>query len=207
MSFVSLVFGLGGSQTLIGALTLDATLSEETELTSQITRYAVEDGDAPVTDHIVRDVENLTLSGVITSAGVTFFSAGGRSKLIAAKEVLRQIHEERIPITITTGSDIYENMGMGNARIGRSGTLERITVDCEFQKIRKVSLRTADIPPAKVAPKAKGKSGATGSKAGKVGESSTQVAPADGINQSTLDKMINGKRTSSPAPASGGIST
>lgn len=205
MSFISLIFGLGGTQTTIGALTLDALLNEETELQGIVTRYAVEDGGEPVTDHIVRDVERLSLSGVVTSAGVTFFGAGGRSKLIAAKEALRLIHEERIPITITTGLDVYEDMGMLNARIGRSGPTEKITLDCEFQKVRKVTTRTADIPPAKVAPKAKGKAGATESKAGKVNSSSGSVAPSDGVDQSTLDRMINGKKAASQSTASPGV--
>lgn len=207
MSFISLIFGLGNAQTTIGALSLDALLIEDVELNGQVTRYAVEDGP-PVTDHIVQDVEKLSLSGVVTSAGVLTFGAGGRSKLMAAKEALRLIHELRLPITITTGLDVYTDMGMVNAKIGRSGPTERLTIDCEFQKIRKVVMRQADIPPEKVAPKAKGKAGATATKGGKVGNSSaSSVTPAEGMKQSQLDKLINGKKAAAPAASPGTIMT
>src|SRR5690606_30310304 len=155
MSFMSLIFGLGGSQTMIGALPLDALLNEETVLPSFVSKYAVEDGDEPVTDHITRDAETLSLSGKVTSVDMTFFGGMGRSKLISAKEALRQVHGQRIPITIVTGMEVYESMGMVSARIGRAGPMEQLTIDCEFQKIRKVTTRTADVPPEKVAPKAK----------------------------------------------------
>lgn len=205
MSFVSLVFGLGGAQTRIGALTLDALLVEDTELSAAVTRFAVEDGDEPVTDHIVQDAERLSLSGVVTSAGVTLFGAGGRSKLIAAKEALRLIHAGRLPITISTGMDVYENMGMSHAKLGRAGTTERMTVDCEFYKIRKAMTRTADVPPERVAPKAKGKAGPTAAKAGKANPNGAQKAPADAIDQSTLDALVNGKKAAPPPTASPGV--
>lgn len=192
MSFISLVFGLGGPQTTIGALPLDALLSESTELPSNISAYAVEDGP-PTTDHITQDAERLSLSGVVTAASVLMFGAGGRSKLIAAKDALRQIHEQRLPLTIVTGMDMYENMGMSNAKIGRTNKSDQLTIDCEFQKIRKASVRKADIPPEKVAQAegapagsgAKGKAGQTAAKGGKVSTSSP--------NQSTLHESQHGK--------------
>lgn len=191
MSFLSLVFGLGGAQTSIGALQLDALLTESTELNSNISEYPVEEGP-PITDHITQNSERLALSGVVTGAGVLMFGAGGRSKLMAAKEALRLIHEGRIPITVITGMDIYENFGMSNARIGRSNQGDKLTIECEFQKIRKVTAKQADIPPEKVAEStdaqgnpqgkgagAKGKAGATGAKGGKASTASQQQAPSD----------------------------
>lgn len=174
MSYISLVFGLGGPQSLIGALPLDALLSEETRLSSNITSYPVEDGP-PVTDHISQDAERLSLSGMVTAASITMFGAGGRSKLMAAKEALRLIHDQRLPITIVTGIDMYENFGMGDATIGRTNKGDFLTIDCEFRKIRKVTLKEADIPPEQVAQAegapagsgAKGKAGQTGAKGGK----------------------------------------
>lgn len=193
MALLSLVFNLGGPQTFIGALQLDALLNETTDLPSNITEYPVEDGP-PVTDHITQSAERLSLSGVVTGAGVTLFGAGGRSKMIAAKEALRTIQEQRLPITIVTGMDVYQSFGMGNATISRTNEGEKLTIDCEFRKIRKVSLREADIPPEKVSATeggpsgsgAQGKAGQTGAKGGKVGGSGsaedTPVPPSWGAS-------------------------
>jgi len=176
MSFVALVFGKGFAQTTIGAITLDALLSETTELSSTATEYAVEDGP-PVTDHIVQESEVLQLSGTISAADLTLFGAGGRSKLIAAKDALRRIHAERLPITVTTGIDVYVDMAMESCTISRTNTGgEAFEVSCSLKKIRKVVLRTAEIPPEKVAPRAKGKAGQTKANGGKVDAESAGAA-------------------------------
>jgi len=168
MSFVSLVFGQGFAQSSIGAITLDALLGETTELNSRATEYVVEDGP-PVTDHIVQDSERLQLTGWITAADLTLFGAGGRTKLVSAKSAMRRIHAERLPVTVTTGLDVYTDMAMESCKIDRSNEGEYFSVTCGFRKIRKVSLRTADIPPAKVSGSAKGKAGKTKTNAGKAG--------------------------------------
>lgn len=204
MSFLSLVFGLGGAQTSIGALQLDALLTESTELNSNITEYAVEDGP-PVTDHITQSAERLALSGVVTGAGVLMFGAGGRSKMMAAKEALRLIHEQRLPLTIVTGMDVYENFGMSNARIGRSNQGDKLTIECEFQKIRKATVKQADIPPEKVAgAKGRGAKGKAGQTAAKGGKASTNSASQ--VDQSGLHESIRGK-IKPPINTSGTIST
>lgn len=199
MSLISLVFGID-QRSRIGALTLDALLTEDTELNAHVTEFPVEEG-APISDHIADAGERLALSGTVSGAGISLFSAGGRSKLMAAKEAIRLIHEQRLPVTIVTGMDVYTDMGMVNVRISRSSNLEALTVDCEFRKIRKVQIREADIPPSKVAGTdsstgAKGKAGTTEAKAGKVStESQDQVSPEDGMKESTLYGLIRGKGT------------
>ena len=173
MAFVSLLFGLAGNQTMVGSVPLDALLTEDTELSANASQYAVEDGTV-ISDHITQEPERLSLAGVVTAASIFTFGAGGRSKLIAAKDALRQIHERRVPITIITGSDVYMHFAMVNARISRSNEGEQLSLSCGFQKINMAQLREADIPPAKVAPSAKGKAGQTAAKGGKV---SDQTAP------------------------------
>lgn len=207
MSFISLLFGLGATQTQIGALSLDALLNEETTLSGSVTRYPVETGSDPISDHISSDGETLSLSGTVTAAGVTMFGGGGRSKLISAKEVIRQINEQRIPITIVTGMEVYTLMGMENATVGRSGSLEKISIDCSFRKIVMVETRTVEVPPKKAAKSVKGKAGATGSKAGKVSPpSDDKTAPS--MPQSTLRGLIRGKQGSVTPPAvAGGMET
>ncbi|CUJ29297.1 phage baseplate protein [Achromobacter ruhlandii] len=178
MSFVSLVFGWNGGSS-IGVVPLDALLSESTSLESQATSYPVEDGP-PVTDHVVQESERLQLDGWVTAAEVSLLggrlagraggggAGAGRSKLISAKAALRQIHADRLPITVTTGLDVYTDFVMERCEIGRAADGgERFSITAEFKKIRKVTLRQADIPPAKTSGSATGKAGATKTNAGK----------------------------------------
>lgn len=189
---------------MIGSVPLDALLLEDTELSANASRYPVEDGTV-ISDHITREPERLAVSGVVTAAGIILFGAGGRSKLIAAKEALRQIHEQRLPVTVVTGMDVYADYAMTNAKISRTNEGEKISLDCEFQKIDKVQLKRADIPPQKVAgTKGQGTKGKAGQTAAKGGKASDANAPP--VNQSTLDEMFSGKITRSAA-SRGTIST
>lgn len=188
MSFITLAFGLGAQQTQVGYLLLDALISEDTSLSGQVSRYPVENGSGFISDHIMNESEMLGIVGSVTSAGTTLLSGRGRSKLISAKDALRRMREERVPITIITGMDIYENMGIENIRISRSGPLERIEISMELRKLILVSLRSADVPPEKAAPSAKGKAGKTETK---VGKNPGNEAPP--IDQSTADILIFGK--------------
>lgn len=182
---------------MLGSIPLDALLIEDTELSANISQYPVEDGTV-ISDHITREPERLALSGVVTAAGIIMFGAGGRSKLIAAKEALRQIHKERIPVTIVTGMDVYADYAMSNAKISRTNEGEKITLDCEFQKIEKSQLKQADIPPEKVSgEKGQGANGKAGQTAAKGGKADSSNAPQ--ANQSTLDEMFSGKIDATPS--------
>lgn len=182
MNFVSMIFGWNGGSS-IGALPLDALVGEKTALNSRATSYAVEDGP-PVTDHVIQESEQLTLDGWVTAADISLLgglnargavgglggssTGAGRSKLIGAKDALRKIHADRLPITITTGLDVYEDFVMESCSIGRSnGGGDRFELSATFRRIRKVTLRQADIPPEKTSGSATGKAGATKQNAGK----------------------------------------
>ncbi|MFF7055271.1 phage baseplate protein [Achromobacter spanius] len=173
MNFVSMIFGWNGGSS-IGTLPLDALVNEKTTLTSRVTSFAVEDGP-PVTDHVVADSEQLTLDGWVTAADISLLGGlrgaalgAGRSKLIGAKDALRKIHADRLPITITTGLDVYADFVMESCSIGRSnGAGDRFELSASFKRIRKVTLRQADIPPEKTSGSATGKAGSTKANAGK----------------------------------------
>lgn len=180
MSFVSMIFGWGGGST-IGVIPLDALISESTSLESQATSYAVEEGP-PVTDHIAQDSERLKLDGWVTAAEATLmgglgrslvgaapaWGGSGRQKLISAKAALRKIHADRLPITITTGLDVYADFAMVRCDIDRTNDGgDRFSISAEFRKIRKVALRQADIPPEKTSGTATGKAGGTKTNGGK----------------------------------------
>jgi len=173
MNFVSMIFGWNGGSS-IGTLPLDALVNEKTTLTSRVTSFAVEDGP-PVTDHVVADSEQLTLDGWVTAADISLLGGlrgaalgAGRSKLIGAKDALRKIHADRLPITITTGLDVYADFVMESCSIGRSnGAGDRFELSASFKRIRKVTLRQTDIPPEKTSGSATGKAGSTKANAGK----------------------------------------
>lgn len=175
MAAVGMTFQTGVPST-IGTLELDALISEATDLNAKATEYAVED-DSPISDHIIVESERLKLSGWITPSSVMQMTADGRPKLLEAKASLRKIMKDRAEVTVTTGMDTYTAMVMESCNIGRSNEGDHMTVDCEFVKIRKATLRTADIPPDKVAPAAKGKAGATNTKAGKANPDNGPTGP------------------------------
>lgn len=169
MALIDLVFRLKDApQTMIGALQLDALISEQTSLSNGVTQYAVEEG-APVSDHISSEAEKLTIEGVVTGASVSLFGVHGRSKMIEAKEALRVINEQRQPITVVTGLDVYPNFAMENCDISRSADDgEKLHISISLTKIRKAKTREADIPPGKVRQNAAGKAGETRKPAGRV---------------------------------------
>ena len=168
MSIVNLLFSaLAGKRTTIGVLELDALLTENTSLSSQITEYPIEDGTV-ISDHITRESERLSLSGVITGTGTLFNVGLGKYKLIAAKETLRELHAKRELVTIVTGLDVYEDFAIESLDIERnSDDGERLNISAEFRKIQKVTLRKEEVPPDNAAPNAKGKAGQTKAKTGK----------------------------------------
>ncbi|OAM31676.1 hypothetical protein A7P96_05165 [Eikenella sp. NML03-A-027] len=169
MALIDMVFRLTDTpQTMIGAVRLDALISEQTSLANGVTQYAVEEG-APVSDHISTEAEKLTIEGVVTGASVSLFGASGRSKMIEAKEALRVINEQRQPLTIVTGLDVYPEFAMESCDISRSvDDGEQLHISISLTKIRKAKTKEADIPPGKVRQNAAGKAGQTKRPAGKI---------------------------------------
>ncbi|MET0890790.1 MAG: phage baseplate protein [Stenotrophomonas maltophilia] len=168
MSLTALTFNsVFGTRAVIGTLQLDALVSEDTILDSYATVYPVEDGGT-ITDNVSSDAEKLSLTGQVTSAEITVYGAGGWQKLIQAKDVFRQLHEARTPISVSTGMDNYTDMVMERCRIGRSNEGDHFTVECDFRKILKAQLQTDTVPEDKVAVSAKGKAGSTRTSGGKV---------------------------------------
>ena len=164
MSLMNLLFG---TKTIFGsvgvaAIELDALLNETTVMSSQITEYPVEDGTI-VSDHITLDSERLTIEGVISGAGSLF-----KAELINAKETLRELHRTRELITIVTGVDLYEDFAIESCSIARNNEYgEQYQVELALRKIKKVTLKTEDMPPEKSGKSTQGKAGKTKSNAGK----------------------------------------
>lgn len=193
MSLVSLLFSsILGKRTTIGILELDALLTENTSLRSKITEYPVEDGSV-ISDHITQEAEMLSIEGVITGVGTQFNVSAGKAKLISAKETLRQLHRERELLTITTGMEIYTDFAIESCEISRKADGgEQFDVSLTLKKIKKVTLRTEDIPPEKTSGSATGKAGKTKTNAGK--SSSNKPTPSQ---QSMANNQIKQSKPTS----------
>ena len=193
MNLVNLVFGIGNVRTTIGTLKLDALIEERVTLSSRVTKYVVEDG-SPITDHINNENEKLHIEGVITGATVILRGEAGRQKLINAKEALRILHDQRTPITVVTGMDMYNNFAIESCDVSRNvDDGDCLNVILELVHIRKATVETTDVPPGKVKPAAKGKAGETKKKGGKVTNTKSK--------SSSVSKTASSKTTPSPKAA------
>ena len=176
----SMLFHIGQSK--IGYLNLDVLVSESLNLPSDVTKYPVEDGDEDVSDHITAGNEEITINGAIASGSAFGIEFGllCYSKMIDAVDQMRKMHKERKTFTVVTGLGKYEDMAFTQLTLDRnnSPTLggQWLTINATLRKIRKVSLKQADLPPDQVggdgdgdSTGTKGKVGATEKKAGKSG--------------------------------------
>ncbi len=204
-SFFSMVFHIGTSK--IGYLTLDVLVSESLDLPSEVTKYPVEDGNEDVTDHITAGNEELTISGGIASGSAFGIEFGilCYSKMIDAVDQMRKMHKERKTFTVVTGLGKYEEMAFTKLSLERNNSPQTggqwLTINASLRKIRKVSLKQADLPPDQVSDggegggksgNAKGKAGATNKKTGASnanqsprGTNAYEYLPGRGTRQST----------------------
>src|SRR5699024_12751584 len=75
---------------------------------------------------------------------------GGKSKLIAAKDQFRTLHDNSETVLVITGMDMYENMALQSLNISRDNSGVMYTVEATLKHIRTVTLQKADIPPEQV---------------------------------------------------------
>ena len=122
------------------------------------------------------------------------FGDSGKSKLVQAKALLRQMHEKREPITIVSGLDFYADYAITNCTI-RRGVDEKLDVEMSLIKIRKAQPREADVPPQKASGKAKGKAGETSARKGKTAGKTARKSSVPKTAQSA------GKPVSQPTQA------
>jgi hypothetical protein len=193
-------FSIGQSK--LGYLSLDVLVSENLSLPSKVTEYPVEDGNEDITDHITANNEELTIVGSIASGSAFGMEFGSQcySKMIDAIDQLRKMHKERKLITIVTGLGKYEDMAFTNLTIDRNNSAnlggQWLTINASLRKIRKVSLKQADLPPDNAAAGTKGKTGETAKSSGKSG------GTGDGIDKSfNYTHLTNGDQMDIVKPA------
>jgi hypothetical protein len=157
------------SKTEMGLISMDVMLNEKVSFKGGVTNYPVEDG-SEISDHIKQGTKELVISGTQSMAeGYSFNFASGKSRLIDVLLAMDKMHKERKLITVTTGLAIYKEMGIENMTATRSNGTPRdgnwIDISMELKYVRKVELKTADVPPEKVAPEARNRAGRSGTRA------------------------------------------
>ncbi|HWX46878.1 MAG TPA: hypothetical protein VNZ61_02330 [Roseomonas sp.] len=167
-------------RTKLGGLMLDVLVTEEINLDSDVTQYPVEDGTL-ISDHITQGAERIRISGLVSTADMAVFSFGarGRSKLIDAIDTLRAMHKARALVTVSTGVMLYRDMAFTSMRAVRSSGEKGgswLEINAELTKVRKVTLKTAEVPEAPAQGAAKGRAGKTNTPAGKSSGTSASTA-------------------------------
>ena len=99
------------------------------------------------------------------------------SKLIDAVDQMRKMHKERKTFTVVTGLGKYEEMAFTKLSLDRSNSPQTggqwLTINATLRKIRKVSLKQADLPPDQVGGSGSGSDNANG----KVGGTDKKSTP------------------------------
>jgi len=150
MALLSLLFSDPQIKTIVGSITLDASIREFHELSSDATDNPVESGSY-VSDHIFNRPPSLTIEGIISDSpiggvspvslfGVDAVIEGSALKSLGAWLALRKLWEDRQLFSVVTGLQNYQNMRISRLSVPRNtGTVNalRFTIDLMYIEIVK----------------------------------------------------------------------
>lgn len=212
MPILDIIFGTGPQKTEVGAITIDATITENHRRASQITDHPIETG-SNIQDHIFREPRRLDLVGEVTDSPVhsfglldgSAFQLGGvlgdliglTERRLEAFEQFEAMHESRELVKIVTGLTVYEDMALIAANFPKNNqTGKRLLFRLSFQEIVKVTTRTADLPAEQVKP-ANRDAAASGTSRGKqtpgtVDQATEETATTQAKNGSVLHDILIG---------------
>lgn len=164
----------------IDSIELDIVIEHEHKLESEVTEHPVEDG-FPVHDHVIRKPIKLSMIVGITQSPVTWLDKLGQKedKVKKALAEFKRIYKEAQPITVATPTEVYKDMVMTSAAFPR--TVENknlIRIPCEFTQIRKVSVKTTDIPENLVNNEVTGRAGETNKDGGDSAQKDSSASAA-----------------------------
>jgi hypothetical protein len=146
------MLGTPTSKTQIGAITLDAAITDTHEFSAEVTNHPLETGSS-ITDHVFLNPDRLTIEGEVTNSPVQIFGgilSGGFSGLsdrrVEAFEELIALNKARAPITVVTGLAVYKNMVLNNLKVPRdTNTGQRLLFTAEFQRVTFVETKNVEI--------------------------------------------------------------
>jgi len=126
----------------VGDLTIEATLSEQHNMTATVSKFPVE-GGAIVSDHIVNDPEKITLEGFASNTPI------GTEPGDYAQETFNQLKkmwEARELLDIVTQYKVYNDMAITDISVplnAKTGQAIQFTID--LIKIKKVNATTVTV--------------------------------------------------------------
>lgn len=184
MSDVNIFFG---SNTFFGALRLDATLTETTSQTAQVTKFPVESG-FNVSDYVFLDPVKISITGKLAPLNAIELGATGVNIIDAAAKI-EAMMQAKEPVIVVTGLTFYDEMVMTSRKIDRLAD-NTLDVSLEFEEIRRVESRTTTV--SVTTKKAAAPSTTKGSAKAKSGASKADNGKAKENPSSGLIKQING---------------
>ena len=171
---------------MVNGVEFDALIDEQIGLEATIPEYAVEDGYS-ISDAIILAAEKLGMTLFITDTPVTWKARHG-SYIGRSDDVVNQLRElyfSATPVTVSTSTRTYTNMGIESISISKSleiGYAKEVQIS--FKKINITQTKTTTIPDSY------GKSGDTGASAGTAntssGESNSNDTSTSGDTKSSI---------------------
>jgi hypothetical protein len=131
-----------------GAIELDASLSENHSLDSEITQFPVE-GGADISDHIRIKPRQLTITGVVTNHPIRLLASVFEEPDRAAKafDKLKEIRDNRELVTVLTTLEEYENMVLTTVQIPRDVRRgQAVEATMTFREALIADSETIDLP-------------------------------------------------------------
>lgn len=148
---ISLLFrNLAGAMNLpsqIGALTLDVTLEESHEYSSEVSDFPIEGGTS-ISDHVRLLPRQLTMRGFVTDTPLVNVGLPlGRSRASSAFFLLEAMWQRRIPIIVVSQLRIYRNVIIKSLTIPKERELA-LRFTAVMQELQIVSGQNVLIPNA-----------------------------------------------------------
>lgn len=145
------MIGTPTSKTQIGAIALDAAITDTHEFSAEVTDHPLETGSS-VQDHVYLNPDRLTIEGEISNSPVQIFGgllsgfSGISDRRVEAYEELKALNKARAPITVVTGLAVYDNMVMDSLKFPRDqNTGQRLLFTAEFKKVTFVETKNVAI--------------------------------------------------------------
>lgn len=140
----TVLFFQGNRDYRVGSLSFDLVLKEQHTFNNRITSHPVEDGSA-VADHIENELLSGSLSALISNFSLKTEALTSNRAQDAFNEMER-LWRTRELVTIVTVMRVYEDVAIRSVGVARSAdTGEAIALNIDFQAVRRVSLKRANL--------------------------------------------------------------
>lgn len=139
-------------RTVIGTITLDATITEVHNIESQITSNAVEDGTT-VDDNVLILPTRYEVTGEITDTPLIDFGGlvGIQERRIEAFEQFRDFVRNATILTVVSHYTVYTDMIMTSFNPAKSpGQGRKLSFSAQFQQIKKATAVDVTLTPDKI---------------------------------------------------------